>query len=524
MNTFLLNRFLLLPLLVMVLSFILVVVPQGQASLIAVMRCLCIASLVYAGLLYVAQRLLLRMLLAFLLSLSLFTQLAYQSAISISMIMSTVDTSSSEAFEFVEFHCLYALCAISCFFALLFLPARFLSLYKKWLFAAGFFYLFSASPLFAYEVMTTNQFEQQLRAARARGLSMTIAKAELVIEEAATRFSVLHWVKAMVDLQLIVTSKQNSAVSSWTNVRAAANSPELLVLGIGESERAANMSLYGYERQTTPHLSEHLLRKNIGIIAQAYSAGPTTWTALPASLTFGQLEPDFSKSIINLAKDAGYKTYWISNQGLYGATERSVATIAAQADSKFFNQSEGRNAGLDAVLIEQLIKTLKEERNTKKKLIVLHFYGSHMLFNQRYPRDFARFNADNSLTDQYDNSILYNDFLLDQVISVVSDADGQFLYFADHGLRRPELSNPLTHDNTDNPDIDSFRVPLLFTLPSSIKPHNKVALFYFECLFAEWAQITAAELVAEDYCNAVNNLKTIPYYDVRLTLRNAQLH
>ncbi|WP_331351945.1 phosphoethanolamine transferase [Cellvibrio sp. UBA7671] len=516
----LLLKSLLLPLLVLLLAGVFASDREHGFDLLHIASVLLSACFIYGIFLYIGDRKILRLFFSFFLCIELFTRLAYESSVSISMIISSVNTSPRETYEFINFHFKYLLIVLVCWCALSYFPAHLFRNYKSAITVVGVFYLILPAVPVAYATVASNQFEQQMRAARARGLPVGFAKVEIVIENISERFSPLHMVKGFVDLYLITSSKV-STDSTWTNVTAA-TTPRLLILAIGESQRAANMSLYGYPRDTTPRLLAHYKNNIINHIPQAYAAGPTTWTALPATLTMGATTPDFSKSIINLAKDAGYKTYWLSNQGRYGATDRSVAALAHQADVEFFYKSQGFEAGFDSVLIDELNRVLARDSGVKKKLIVLHLYGSHMQFNQRYPQEFDSFKSANSLVDHYDNSILYGDFILDQVINIARKNHGEFLYFADHGLRHADLPNPLTHDNVDNPNLDSLHVPLIYSVPSAIKQRTVFSLFYFECLFSEWAQVTADQLAENNYCSN-EDAASIHFFDVKLMLREVKL-
>lgn len=95
----------------------------------------------------------------------------------------------------------------------------------------------------------------------------------------------------------------------------------------------------------------------------------------------------------------------------------------------------------------ELLPLLKEElaRGAGRQLIVLHTYGSHFSYNDRYPEDFARFvpyeytdaslAAKDRLDNAYDNTILYTAAMLDSVASCLrsSGAEAAMVYASDHG-------------------------------------------------------------------------------------------
>ena len=119
-----------------------------------------------------------------------------------------------------------------------------------------------------------------------------------------------------------------------------------------------------------------------------------------------------------------------------------------------------------------------------------------MSFKDRYPTEFSYFYGENTSLNEYDNSILYTDYLQADILNIVSKYGGKYLFIADHGLGHPNGAIPLKHDLRDNPDINSLKVPFFTSTDSKLKSklNNPLSLFYFECIFSEWSGITAKEL------------------------------
>ena len=94
------------------------------------------------------------------------------------------------------------------------------------------------------------------------------------------------------------------------------STPTTLVLVIGESTNRQHMSLYGYHRQTTPRLDA--LSKELTVFDNVVASRPYTIETLQQALTFADQEnPDLylsTPSLMNIMKQAGYRTYWITNQ------------------------------------------------------------------------------------------------------------------------------------------------------------------------------------------------------------------
>ena len=466
-----------------------------------------------------------RIAIAFLISLFLFIDMSYGAPLSITIVMSAVNTSPGEAWAFLQFNFVEVVFSI-----LIFIGLSFSWITSDWRLISAFsitgmIYLTVPTLLNLQEFLSSKHYKAHQKSGLARGHPEWFTKIEyLVSKDMTRRLPLLASIRGLTD-SISFMSQGVALESSWTGVRLKAPAEDILVIGIGESLRAGNMTIYGYERDTTPTLSG--LKKNqiIDVFKHTYAAGTNTWTAIPAALTI--LEPDggradLSKSIVNLARDAGYKVYWVSNQPKYSQWDFSVSAIAEQAnETRFFSESMD-NVGKDAVLLSELQEILKS-RNNEKILVFLHFYGSHMSFSDRYPEEFEFFSGGNKQLDQYDNSILYTDFLQGKVINLMKKYGGKYLFFADHGLIAPGSKMSLKHDIRETPDLDSLWVPMI-TYPTGsldISVQSLVSLYYFECIFSKWSGITANEL--ETYCDHAMNMDEVLFLDSRLILHRENI-
>ena len=177
---------------------------------------------------------------------------------------------------------------------------------------------------------------------------------------------------------------------------------ENIVVLIGESVRKQNMSLYGYQRETTPN--EVAERNNMLLYQNAYSPAAITNMSVPIVLSNIDIDnyqkelKKLSDNIVNAANHAGYNTYWYSTQGgALGIT--AIATFSK--NKKFLN-------GYDEAVIPYLKEALKD--TSPKKLIVLHINGSHPYACDKYPPKEAVWEG--GIDECYDNSIRYTDKLI----------------------------------------------------------------------------------------------------------------
>lgn len=244
----------------------------------------------------------------------------------------------------------------------------------------------------------------------------------------------------------------------------SATAPEVYVMVVGETARAHNFSLYGYPRNTNP-----LLFKTPGIKAfpNVTTQSNTTHKSVPMLLSAASAE-DFErlfheKGILAAFKEAGFHTVFISNQL---PNHSFIDFLGEQADEHYFLKKEDASQGnhYDEDLLQKLDEILpladassSAHYRYRKLFVVLHSYGSHFNYQERYPRSFAYFKPDSrseakpenrrDLLNAYDNTIRYTDYILHGIIErlqkwegVQTKTDGVYdqpisamLYTSDHG-------------------------------------------------------------------------------------------
>lgn len=246
----------------------------------------------------------------------------------------------------------------------------------------------------------------------------------------------------------------------------SATAPEVYVMVVGETARTHNFSLYGYPRNTNP-----LLSKTPGIKAfpNVTTQSNTTHKSVPMLLSAASAE-DFErlfheKGILAAFKEAGFHTVFISNQL---PNHSFIDFLGEQADEHYFLKKEDASQGnhYDEDLLQKLdeILPLADASSSahyhyryRKLFVVLHSYGSHFNYQERYPRSFAYFKPDSrseaksenrrDLLNAYDNTIRYTDYILHGIIErlqkwegVQTKTDGvcdqptsAMLYTSDHG-------------------------------------------------------------------------------------------
>lgn len=250
------------------------------------------------------------------------------------------------------------------------------------------------------------------------------------------------------------------------------NKKEIYVLVIGETSRALNWELYGYGKETNPELSKI---SNLTVFTNALTQSNTTHKSVPmimsaiSSANFDSIY--YQKSIITAFKEAGFQTAFFSNQR---RNHSFIDFFGMEADT--YNFIKENSVGLDDNLSDdELLKLIKKElgKGAQKQFIILHTYGSHFNYRERYPQDKVAFMPDtpveaeyknrNSLLNAYDNTIRYTDDFLSRLIRMIEEEEvnAAMLYTSDHGEDIFDDSRHLFLHASPVPSYYQLHVPLL---------------------------------------------------------------
>jgi lipid A ethanolaminephosphotransferase len=253
--------------------------------------------------------------------------------------------------------------------------------------------------------------------------------------------------------------------------------PYNIVLVIGETARAKSFSLGVYNRETNPLLSK---RKNLVYFDNFYSCNTGTVVSVSCMLSYksGQeFRKDISFSLKNevasftsIFDQLSFETY-LATTNSYGARDPMFAHIKGVKNIYYLTYSLGYK---DDALIDKLKEILDKDPN-KSKLIILHTMGSHFKYSSRYPKEFEKWTPvceglssksaemqqcpSKNLINEYDNSILFTDFVLDSLMEVLNSQNSLLIYTSDHGESLGE-KNRFNHGVTyDKAPIEQVNVP-----------------------------------------------------------------
>lgn len=270
-------------------------------------------------------------------------------------------------------------------------------------------------------------------------------------------------------------SKERTARKDNMSKLLLSHKPEagVYVLVIGESQNRAHMQAYNYHRATTPWLDSMKNDKNMLLFTKAYSCHthtvPTLLYALTAKNQYNNIAVKNAVSVLEVAEAAGFETVWLSNQVKYSAWDTPVTSIASEANQqKWINSTLGESTNTD-YFDGKLIEELEKIKITDKMLIVMHLMGNHGSYEQRYPKAFEKYDGKNTI-DKYDNSIIYNDYVMSQVYKrarKIPNFKG-LVYCSDHA---DAIDKNLSHDAAQF-DFDMTHIPLYIYLSDSYIQNN----------------------------------------------------
>jgi glucan phosphoethanolaminetransferase (alkaline phosphatase superfamily) len=252
------------------------------------------------------------------------------------------------------------------------------------------------------------------------------------------------------------------------------NQRQTYVLVIGEASRRDHWQLFGYDRATNPEMSRI---GNLVLMPDFDSSWPESMTAIPmvvtrkppTDLSLSWNEP----SIIRAMQEAGFETWWISNQLPIGQYDSPVSIYAYEAEHVvFLNHASWTAPGsYDEDLLPSLLRALHDSK--RDQFIVLHMMGSHNDYDFRYPDSYKHFRP--TLSDSfgnlehagrarnsYDNTILYTDHVLASILGILANSNTvSALWFeSDHGEALPTQACTLMGHGSGT--RFEFQIPALF--------------------------------------------------------------
>jgi glucan phosphoethanolaminetransferase (alkaline phosphatase superfamily) len=312
-----------------------------------------------------------------------------------------------------------------------------------------------------------------------------------------SRFTIGNSIKAIVGYGILETHTFESKEYlpyEVTDISTdeALNEPVTIVYIIGESCNYNHMSLFGYERETTPRLSELAKMENF-YFTKGISSGVATFAASKFMLNAIR-EPDNIKqssknntNLFKLAKQHGFKTFYLSSQTSHLLSGISGFNCIDVAITRGLHFTDSRT-----LKDEYLFKLLSKQKFGERNFIVMHQACIHAPYVTVIGKNFAdrkKFKGSkNKLIDEYDNAMFYNDFLISKMFGIFNKSQkGKFyiIFASDHNealgenghfghtLLFPEIANiPVIVQSNDHSFIEEIKQ---IFLPNHYEIAKKIA-------------------------------------------------
>ncbi len=266
---------------------------------------------------------------------------------------------------------------------------------------------------------------------------------------------------------------------SIKNLKIDTSMPITIVYIIGESVNINHMSLFGYERETTPNLQKLAESDNF-----YHTLGVSGAVCTKASLRFMAnviYEPDNVKlndsgetSLFKLAKENGFKTFYLASD------PKNMVNSICNKSAKYIDVLKTRESNMKLAneLKDDYIQTLLDEQEfSSRNFIVLHQRCIHTPYSKNFPKNYTDTrhfkSGGSSKIDEYDNAMRYNDTLITRIFKRFNkQTEGRFyIIFASdhsellgeggmfgHSIIEPEVAEvPFLFQSNDHQFMDEVR-------------------------------------------------------------------
>lgn len=251
-----------------------------------------------------------------------------------------------------------------------------------------------------------------------------------------------------VNNQFASQTQSFQAIGTDAKIPESDEERELMVMVVGETVRADHWSLNGYGKNTNPLMSQEA---NFVSLNNFNSCGTSTAVSVPCMFTnlgranYSDKKFNSTENVLDVLKRSGVQILWRDNN----SSSKGVADRVAYEDYRSNKRNpmcegECRDEGMLVGLQDYI-----NQNQNKDILIILHTMGNHgPAYFKRYPKQFEKFTPacqDNqlencsaeSISNAYDNAILYTDYVLSQIIQLLKANEAKYetsmIYMSDHG-------------------------------------------------------------------------------------------
>ncbi len=216
----------------------------------------------------------------------------------------------------------------------------------------------------------------------------------------------------------------------------------IVVFVLGESLRPDHLGFNGYGRNTTPLLD----KEDIISFPNIYTEQTYTNRSVPHLLTRAD-SSNFNlaykeKSFISLFNACDYYTAWLANQ----EAADTYVYFMNEGDTLIHVNIEKSPYIFDKWVDTDLIPLFDNilEKSNNKKFMLLHTIGSHWWYNSHFTDEFEQYkpiaksrmissNSQEEMINSYDNTVLFTDYFIFNLIERIRNKRAILIYQSDHG-------------------------------------------------------------------------------------------
>ena len=292
-------------------------------------------------------------------------------------------------------------------------------------------------------------------------------------------YNIPYQIHNIVKIQQVKKCIEEANNFTFNATKKSSDKREIHVLAVGESMRYQNLSLNGYDRSTTPLLDS---MKNIISFENYYSSACLTMFSVPQVVTRATpltYELNYKeRGVAQAFKEAGFKVFVLVS----GKNLLSYETYLTNGRDSLIvldtvvNEEEVSGDRDIVGKMDSLIKSTDENL-----FFILQFKGNHHPYTN-FEKDFDRWKPnfksasldervgiDSLYINAYDNSILYQDWILSNIINKIniSDVVASFTLVSDHGENVTATGGG--HGGDCSPIKTEYHVPFVFWCSEDLK-------------------------------------------------------
>ena len=241
-----------------------------------------------------------------------------------------------------------------------------------------------------------------------------------------------------------------------------------------------NVRVVGYEKNTTPNLNKKAKNNDIYVFTDVVTPFNDTERAIRAIYSLGAINDGAYSDYMLFPyafKVAGWNTYNIDNMDLARNTSR--VKDSRKLSNLMFDYRNDVTLQYD----EEIIKIINNEKKSQS-LYVIKLKGQHYTYADTFPSTYEQFSSEKDYINKnvspaakqmmadYDNSTLYNDYVVNAIIENFKDDNAVVIYFSDHGEEVYDVRNYMGHGGVSPYLSLQVEIPFIIWMSDKYKDNN----------------------------------------------------